>query len=316
MSSLPRCLYVKEILGCLATSRIIEIDENSEKYFVMEELRPILKTMSITANLLTFCNQRKDDIIELLDINGPNGYCVHSKTGLVLFLGYCVHSKTGFGGVLTARRERDIDSLIQIELFQDTPDLKDKLESGLSYVEYGSGEGAVILEMAKRFPKSQFTAVDYSTDAISVLQQKILDQNLTNVQGIHGDLHDLPSDWSEKYDVAYIRDVIHDVGDPVKATNEIVRSVKRGGVVSITEVAIKGSNQREQRDDPVAPQFYLYSTCICVPESLNQPGGVGLGCTSGQEKMSKILMEGGIPKDSLEMYFKSAQNIVRYVYRK
>ncbi|XP_055959068.1 uncharacterized protein LOC126829590 [Patella vulgata] len=272
--------YIQELLGCLVTSSVIEVDEASVKYFLPDELRTTLRHKLNFLELVHFCQQRKEDVKACIKIDGPNGYSGQTKPR--------------YGEILSNILCYDIDGVIDEEIFSHTPDIKQKLESGIDFVEFGCGLGPVIIELASRYPNSRFIASDYSPDAMAVVAKTIEEKGLTNIKAQIADLYKLPGDWTGKFDVTYIRDCLHDLGNPKKGAQGMINVLKDNGVLLAIEIVIKGDNHRENKADPMSPQCFIISTTICIPESLCQQDGVGLGCTSGLKTLRAIIEQAGI----------------------
>jgi hypothetical protein len=49
----------------------------------------------------------------------------------------------------------------------------------------------------------------------------------------------------------------------------------------------------EQNMNPVGRLYYNASTMICVPTSLDQEVGEGLGAQAGEAKLAEVIREGG-----------------------
>ncbi|XP_050413009.1 S-adenosylmethionine-dependent methyltransferase Rv2258c [Patella vulgata] len=280
--------YIKELLGCLVTSSIIEVDEASVKYFVPDEIRSTLDSNLNSIELFDYGLARKEDLKSCMAIDGPNGFAGQTRPG--------------YGELLKKFRCINMDNLIEEEFFKHTPDIKTKLESGIDFVEFGCGLGPVIIELASRYPNSRFIASDYSPEAMATVAKTIEDKGLKNIKAQQADLYQLPDEWVGKFDVIYIRDTLHDLGQPLKGATEMVKVLKQGGVIVIIEIVLKGDNHRENKEDPSAPLLFILSASVCVPESLCQEGGIGLGCTSGLKSLKNIIYQSGIPAANIETH--------------
>ncbi|KAK6175081.1 hypothetical protein SNE40_013617 [Patella caerulea] len=295
--------YIQELLGCLVASSIIEIDEASVKYYLPDELRSTLVRVMTFQALVDFSIQRKEDVKACLKMDGPKGYSGQTfpRYGEILSNILCV----------------DLETVLEEEIFSNTPDVKQKLETGIDFVEFGCGMGPVIIELASRYPNSRFIASDYSPEAVAAVSKTIENMGLKNIKAQQADLYQLPDDWVGKFDVVYIRDCLHDMGSPSKGAKGLVKVMKDDGVLLLVEVVIKGDNHRENKEDPFAIQFFIFSTTVCVPESLCQRDGIGLGCTAGLNKMKGIIEQAGIPMSNVEIYpRKSASFQYLFVCRK
>ncbi|ESO97143.1 hypothetical protein LOTGIDRAFT_174577 [Lottia gigantea] len=288
--------YVQEVLGCLVTSRIIQVDDNSEKYSLPPELRTCLKGMLISFDLADHLNKRTEDLKSLLDPNGIKGYPTHSRGNI--------------GDKMDELVNTDINGTIDGMFLRSTPDIQQKLETGIDFLEFGCGQGALILAMAEKFPNTRFLGVDISKDAVAVLEKEIQKRKLANLRVEQGDILKLDEKLIEKFDMVHIHDVLHDMGDSVKGAENIKKVVKPGGIVNIIEIVLKGNNHKENIEDPMAPQMYGLSSTVCIPESHNQSGTPGMGCTSGMKGIKEMLTKAGYPLDKLVI--NKAQNPLLY----
>ena len=48
--------------------------------------------------------------------------------------------------------------------------------------------------------------------------------------------------------------------------------------------------------NPLGTLFYSFSTLVCVPNSLSQEVGLGLGAQAGEKRLTKVLQEAGFTK--------------------
>ena len=56
------------------------------------------------------------------------------------------------------------------------------------------------------------------------------------------------------------------------------------------------ANQAKDNINPVGRLYYNASTMICVPTSLDQEVGEGLGAQAGEEKLSEVIRSGGFQR--------------------
>jgi hypothetical protein len=49
----------------------------------------------------------------------------------------------------------------------------------------------------------------------------------------------------------------------------------------------------EENLTPVGRAFYGFSTALCTPASLAQPGGLGLGAQAGEARLTEVLTAAG-----------------------
>jgi hypothetical protein len=81
------------------------------------------------------------------------------------------------------------------------------------------------------------------------------------------------------------------MGDPRGCASHMRRIVADGGTWMIVE-PIAG-DAPEQNLNPVGRLYYNASTMICVPTSLDQEVGEGLGAQAGEKRLSEVIRQGG-----------------------
>jgi hypothetical protein len=86
-------------------------------------------------------------------------------------------------------------------------------------------------------------------------------------------------------------DCLHDMGDPVGAARHVLRTLAPDGAWMIVE-PIAGDTPADNMN-PVGRLYYNASTMVCVPTSLDQEVGEGLGAQAGEARLAQIIREGG-----------------------
>ena len=81
------------------------------------------------------------------------------------------------------------------------------------------------------------------------------------------------------------------MGDPRGCAAHIRRILKDDGTWMIVE-PIAGDHP-EDNMNPVGRLYYNASTMICVPTSLDQEVGEGLGAQAGETKLTEVICDGG-----------------------
>jgi SAM-dependent methyltransferase len=164
-----------------------------------------------------------------------------------------------------------------------------KLETGARVADVGCGHGWSTVLMAKAFPRSQFIGYDFHPGSIEQAR-------------VHAEKHGvsantrfevgLAKDYAGKdFDLVTCFDCLHDMGDPIGAAAHIRHSLKPDGTWMIVE-PIAG-DKLEQNLNPVGRLYYAGSTMICLPTSLSQEVGAGLGAQAGEAKLRDVILEGG-----------------------
>jgi hypothetical protein len=93
------------------------------------------------------------------------------------------------------------------------------------------------------------------------------------------------------FDLVTMFDCLHDMGDPRGRAGHMRRILKDDGTWMIVE-PIAG-DRPEDNMNPVGRLYYNASTVICVPTSLDQEVGEGLGAQAGEAKLTENIRAGG-----------------------
>ena len=168
----------------------------------------------------------------------------------------------------------------------------DRLKAGGKVADVGCGVGFSTLLMAEAFPNSRFVGYDFHEPSIEEARR-------------HAEAHGLSDRVSFKaaavkeieetgFDLATAFDCLHDMGDPRGCARQMRRILKDDGVWMIVE-PIAGDRPQDNLN-PVGRLYYNASTMVCVPTSLDQEVGEGLGAQAGEAKLSEIIRDGGFTR--------------------
>lgn len=167
--------------------------------------------------------------------------------------------------------------------------LVERLRAGADVADFGCGSGHAINVMARAFPASRFTGIDFSDEAIAVGDREAADLGLGNASFESHNLAEL--DKVEAYDVITVFDAIHDQAQPAKVLENIHRALRPGGVLLMAD--IKASSRLEDNVG-VPMSTYLYTTSLmhCMTVSLALDGA-GLGTAWGTQLATAMLADAG-----------------------
>ena len=84
------------------------------------------------------------------------------------------------------------------------------------------------------------------------------------------------------------------MGDPRGCAAHMRRILKRNGTWMIVEPM--AHDRLEENLNPVGRLYYNASTMICVPTSLDQEVGEGLGAQAGPAKIADVVTSGGFSR--------------------
>jgi SAM-dependent methyltransferase len=167
--------------------------------------------------------------------------------------------------------------------------LVERLGAGVEVADLGCGSGHAINLMARAFPASRFTGIDFSDEAVAAGVQEAARLGLTNATFEN---HDLPAlDKPETYDVITVFDAIHDQAQPARVLENIYRALRPGGVLLMVD--IKASSRLEDNVGvPLSTFLYTVSVMHCMTVSLALDGA-GLGTAWGAQLAISMLADAG-----------------------
>ena len=95
----------------------------------------------------------------------------------------------------------------------------------------------------------------------------------------------------EGYDLVAFFDAFHDLGDPLAAARHAAAALAPGGTCMVVEPF--AGDRVEDNLNPIGRLYYGFSTLVCTPGSLSQPGRAGLGTQAGEARLREVLQAGG-----------------------
>ncbi|HVR91878.1 MAG TPA: class I SAM-dependent methyltransferase [Novosphingobium sp.] len=164
-----------------------------------------------------------------------------------------------------------------------------RLHSGAKVADVGCGVGFSTLLMAEAYPGSQFTGYDFHEPSIEEARRHAATHGLG--ERVKFEVAAAKDIAETGYDLVTMYDCLHDMGDPRGCAAHMRRILAPGGSWMIVE-PIAG-DAPEQNFNPVGRLYYNASTMICVPTSLDQEVGEGLGAQAGEARLTQIVKEGG-----------------------
>lgn len=178
---------------------------------------------------------------------------------------------------------RLLDSIVPL-----VPGLVDALNGGIDVLDVGCGRGHAINILASAFPKSRFTGIDISEEAIGHARTEAAALGADNACF---EVQDAALGRLQTYDLVTAFDAIHDQADPANVLAGIHNSLRPTGAFLCVDIAAS-SHVGNNVDHPLGPTLYTFSTMHCMTVSLAQ-GGAGLGAVWGEERALEMLAETG-----------------------
>ena len=269
--------YVREWLGGLVTSKIIDYQPNSQKYSLSKEKAEFLTrdgnyNFASSMQWIPSLAYVEDHIVDCFEKGGGVSYELFNR----------------FHTVMAEESQQTVLPALIDEILPLIPTFE-KLKTGIKVLDVGCGSGRAINLMAKSFPNSSFTGYDFSSEAIQNAKNEAEKLGLTNVSF---EKQDAASFSKESYfDVITAFDAIHDQAKPEKVLENIKKALKPDGVFMMQD--IRASSKLENNmDHSLAPYLYTVSCLHCMTVSLALEGK-GLGAMWGKELATQMLNDAG-----------------------
>jgi ubiquinone/menaquinone biosynthesis C-methylase UbiE len=180
-----------------------------------------------------------------------------------------------------------------------------RLESGASVVDLGCGHGASTILMAQAFPASTFTGSDYHEDSIAAARKRAADAGVAD--RVSFEVSGAQTFDARDVDLVTTFDCLHDMGDPLAAAKRIRDSLASDGTWMIVEPY--AGDTVASNLNPIGRIYYNFSTFLCVPNALSQPGGYALGAQAGEASIRQLTTDAGFSR-----FRRSAETPFNLVY--
>jgi 2-polyprenyl-3-methyl-5-hydroxy-6-metoxy-1,4-benzoquinol methylase len=271
--------YVREWLGGMTTGQIVDYDADTATYLLPAHRAGVLTraagadNLAVVAQFIPLLSEVEQKVIGCFREGGGLPYSEFPRFHVLM----AEMSGVVFDGAL-------IDVVLPL-----VDGLVERLRSGADVADFGCGSGHAINLMARAFPASRFTGIDFSDEAIAAGIAEAARLGLTNATFETHNLIEL--DKVAAYDVVTAFDTIHDQAQPARVLENIYRALRPGGVLLMADV--KASSRLEENVG-VPMSTYLYATsmmhCMTVSLALD---GAGLGAVWGRQLATSMLADAG-----------------------
>jgi 2-polyprenyl-3-methyl-5-hydroxy-6-metoxy-1,4-benzoquinol methylase len=289
--------YVREWLAVMVTSRIVAFDPERSTYSLPAEHAASLTrgaalgNMAVYAQHVGLLGQVQDRLLDCFETGEGTRYSDYP----------CFHHMMAEDSAMTVTAGL-FDHILPL-----VPEIGARLEDGIEVLDAGCGQGAALIALAGRYPRSRFTGYDLSEDAIAHAAEVARRAGLGNVRF---EVRDLTSyDERARFDFITSFDAVHDQKDPAGLIRGLHGALRPRGVYLMQDIG--GSARLENNlDFPMASFLYAISCAHCTPVSLGQ-GGQGLGTMWGWETAESMLHAAGfdevdrhvLPHDPMNVWF-------------
>jgi 2-polyprenyl-3-methyl-5-hydroxy-6-metoxy-1,4-benzoquinol methylase len=270
--------YIREWLGGLVTSKIIDYQPGSQKYSLSKEKAEFLTrngsyNFASSMQWIPALAYVEDHIVDCFEKGGGVPYELFRR----------------FHTVMAEESSQTVLGALVENILPIIPQISEKLHSGINVLDIGCGSGRAINLMAKTYPNSQFTGYDFSAEAIDNATNEAKNLGITNSSFEKQDVSKFSKD--DFFDVITAFDAIHDQAEPDKVLVNLRKSLKSNGVFLMQD--IRASSKLENNmNHSWAPYLYTVSCLHCMTVSLAQEGK-GLGAMWGKELAINMLKESG-----------------------
>jgi len=296
--------YVREWLGAMVTAGVVEVDPTSSLYALPAEHAAFLTraaspdNMAVYAQYIALLGSVENEVVECFVKGGGVPYEKFLR----------------FHEVMAEDSGQSVMSSLDSHILPLVPGLSDRFEQGIRVLDVGCGSGRILNRLAETYPKSTFTGMDLSAEAIQTARRQALLNHLGNIEFILRDLSCFDETAEPQvFDLITAFDAIHDQAQPLNVLKGIYRSLKSNGCFLMQD--IRGSSYVHRNiGHPLGALLYTISTMHCMTVSLAQ-GGEGLGAMWGEEKARQYLQMAGFRSIETKQISHDIQNNW-YVIRK
>jgi SAM-dependent methyltransferase len=290
--------YVREWLGGVVTAGLADFDPVAGTYSLRENYQPFL-TGPTTDNFarqfryITLLAQVVPKIVGRFRTGGGLAYADYPEFHAVM-----------------AEDSAAVHDATLVETVLPLTGLVERLRTGLDVADVGCGQGHAINLMARAFPASRFTGIDFSDESLAAARAEAAAWGLTNARFQVQDAAAITD--AARYDLVTAFDAIHDQAHPRIVLTNIRRALRPGGTFLMVDINAS-SRLEDNLDLPWASFLYAASLTHCMAVSLGQ-GGEGLGTVWGVQTAERMLREAGftsvvrheLAEDPFNAYFVAA----------
>jgi SAM-dependent methyltransferase len=275
--------YVREWLNANAAGNYVQYHAESRSYSLSPEQAFALALDNTPVHLpgfyhmLASCMKDEEKLTEIFRTGQGFGWHEHEKG---LFEGCERFFRPGYLANLTTSWIPALDGV------------EAKLRAGAKIADVGCGHGASTILMALAYPESQFFGFDYHPASIDRAREKAEAAGVAS--RVTFDVAPAKSFPGKDYDLVAFFDCLHDMGDPAGAAAHVRASVASDGTWMVVEPF--ASDDVAANLNPVGRIYYSASALVCVPASLSQEVGLGLGAQAGEARLRTVIMAGGFTR--------------------
>lgn len=289
--------YVREWLGAMTVGHLVEHEPSTATYRLDAEHAGLLTSagpfnLAATAQFVPVLAAVEDELVTCFRQGGGVPYGAYPR----------------FHEVMEADSAQTVLAALETAILPLVPGLTERLADGIDVLDVGCGRGRALAQLARSYPRSRFTGLDLSPDALAYAES--LAGDLGNLSFVGGDATRLVEVFAaSSFDLVTTFDALHDQAHPAAVLAGIRTLLRPEGLYLAQDINTSGSHHGDI-DHPLGPFLYTISTMHCMTVSLAQ-GGDGLGAAWGRPRAERMLAEAGfgqvavhrLPHDDQNLYY-------------
>lgn len=166
------------------------------------------------------------------------------------------------------------------------------LDAGASVADVGCGHGASTILMARAYPRSHVVGSDYHAASITVARERAAAAGVG--ANTRFEVASASAFAGDGYRLVTMFDCLHDMGDPTAAARRVRAALGADGTWMVVEPA--AGDAVEENLHPIGRAYYGFSTLLCTPASLAQPGAAALGTQAGPARIRAVAEAAGFSR--------------------
>jgi SAM-dependent methyltransferase len=270
--------YVREWLGAMTTSAVVEYEPSTRTYLPPEHAACLTRaagadSVAPTTQIIPLLATVEAPVIARFRDGGGVAYSEYRD----------FHRRM-------AEMSGTVNDAALLEVIVPlVPGLADRLRQGDDVADIGCGSGHAINLLAAAFPASRFIGYDFSEEGIGAARREAQAMGLRNATFELRDVTDLGE--HDRFDLITAFDAIHDQAHPAAVLAGVADALRSDGVFLMVDIQAS-SRLEDNLDHPLGTFLYSVSTMHCMTVSLALDGD-GLGTVWGEQKARDMLAEAG-----------------------
>jgi SAM-dependent methyltransferase len=110
----------------------------------------------------------------------------------------------------------------------------ERLRDGGSVLDIACGGGGWLVAMAWRFPDARLTGIEFDPDWLQRARTRVRAEDLEDRITVEP-LEPARLEWADRFDLAYLQDVLHELPDPVATLRNAARALHPGGTLAVLD---------------------------------------------------------------------------------